>query len=261
MKRIVLIVVVIAFVAAGGAYYFTRSGKEPIAEPNPIVSAAQVPDGWYSHDLISTVVAPELLKYVVLTKRKDLPQRNAGDAPYDTPQITVTETKIDVSPEQEVQQEGLGTSDGIDAGLPAGHWGTYKGHKMFTITLELGGDAVMLFGGDKKYSFTFVGESIDRNDLWKVITYYAEDPAFSMLSREETQTSCKTHNLPPGQEYDIQADPETGYVTLGYWLGTPGGKTQESYLFLNYNDDLSQCSPSIKDLLERTKWHGDAMTQ
>lgn len=226
-----------------------------------IVSAAQVPDGWYSHDLTSTIAAPELLKYIVLTKHKDLPQRNPSDAPYDTPQITVSEWKISISPEQKVQQEGLGTSDSIDAGMDAGRWSTYKGHKMFTIMLQEGGDAVLLFGGNTMYEFTFVGESIDRIDLWKIINYYAEDSAFPMISREETQANCKTHNLPPGQEYDIQGDPETGYVTLGYTLTTPKGNAQETYLFLNYNDDLSQCSSDVAKILTNAKQSANKLTQ
>lgn len=205
--------------------------------------------------------SPDLSKHVVLTKHEDLPQRNPSDAPYDTPQITVSEWNISVSPEQKVQQEGLGTSDGIDAGMDAGRWSTYEGHKMFAITLQEGGDAVLLFGSDTMYEFTFVGESTDRTDLWKVITYYADDPAFPTISREETRTSCKTHNLPPGQEYDIQVDPETGYVTLGYWLGTPGGNTQESYLFLHYDDDLSQCSPDVAKILTSAKQGADKMTR
>lgn len=250
------------FVLAGIAFAFTRSNKEPVAQPQQIVSVAQVPSGWYSHDLMSTVAAPELLKYVVLTKNKDLPQHNPSDAPYDTPQITVTETKIDVTPEQQIKQLGLANENAEAVGLPVGRWTTYKGHKMFTITLELGGDTVMIFGGDKMYTFTFIGESQDRNDLWKVINYYAEDTAFSMLSRDETLAACKTVNLPPGQEYDIGGDTETGYVTIGYWPGSgPGMSTQETYAFLNYNDDLSQCTPSVKDLLERTKINGDKMTQ
>jgi hypothetical protein len=238
------------------------SGKEPVAQSQSIVSAAAVPEGWYSHDLIPNNADPALLKYVVLTKHKDLPQRNAGDAPYDTPQITVSEWKISVSPEQKIQQEGLGTSDSIDAGLPAGRWTTYTGHKMFAITLEEGGDATILFGGDIMYEFTFVGDSTDRNDLWKVITYYAEDPSLPVISRAETVQACKTVTLPPGQEYDIMGDPETGYVTIGYWPGSePGMGTQEAYAFLNYNDDLSQCSSDVAKILTSAKQSAEKMTQ
>ncbi len=253
--------VVIALVMAGGAYYFMHSGKEPVAQSQPIVSAAAVPDGWYSHNLIPKDAAPELLKYAVLTKHKDLPQRNPSDAPYDTPQITVSKWNISVSPEQKVQQEGLGTSDSIDAGMDAGRWSTYKGHKLFTILLQEGGDAVLLFGGNTMYEFTFVGESVDRVDLWKVITYYADDAAFPMISREETRASCKTHNLPSGQEYDIQIDPETGYLALGYFLTTSKGNPLETYLFLNYNDDLSQCSSDVAGILTSAKEGANKMTQ
>ena len=254
----VLFCVVVVGAVDFGLYY--RKSISIELQPAP-VSAAQVPEGWYSHALMLQGADPSLLSYVVLTKHETLPQRSPSDAPYDTPQITVSKWKVTVSPEQKVQQEGLGTSDSIDAGMDAGRWSTYDGHKLFTITLQEGGDAVLLFGGDTMYEFRFVGESMDRNDLWKVITYYAEDSVFPSISRDETRASCKTHNLPPGQEYDIQVDPETGSVVLGYWLGTPGGKTQESYLFLNYDDDLSQCSPDVAKILTTAKEGANKMTQ
>ena len=255
-------VVVIGIALVAGIIYMAYVKFAPQAvTTQPIVSAAEVPVGWYSHDLTPKDADPALLSYVVLTKHKDLPQRNPSDAPYDTPQITVFKWEISVSPEQKVQQEGLGTSDSIDAGIDAGRWNTYKGHKTFTTTLQEGGDAVLLFGGNTMFELTFVGDSIDRIDLWKVITYYADDAAFPTISREETQISCKTHNLPPGQEYDIQVDPGTGYVTLGYMLRTPKGNPLETYLFLNFNDDLSQCSSDVAKILTTAKTGADRMTQ
>lgn len=244
--------VVACTVAASWSHFHSTSVST--STPFIPVSAAQVPDGWYSHDLIPKDTALELLKYIALTKHKDLPQRNAGAAPYDTPQITVSESKIDVTPEQQIKQLGLANENAEAVGLPVGRWTTYKGHKMFTITLELGGDAVMIFGGDKMYTFTFIGESQDRNDFWRVINYYAEDSSLLVIPRAETLATCKTVNLPPGQEYDIVGDTETGYVTIGYWPNSsPGMGKQETYAFLNYNDDLSHCTPSVHKLLSDMK--------
>lgn len=241
------------------SHYFINLFDKTNRVPN---SSSQVPKGWYEHVLVLPANAPEVLKYIVLTKHKDLPQRNVGEAPYDTPQIIIAETKINVSPEQTIKQLGLANENAEAVGLPMGRWTIYSGHKMFTITLEIGGDAIMIFGDDKMYTFTFIGNSQDRNDLWRVINYYADNSSLPVISRDETLATCKTVNLPPGQEYDIMGDTETGYVTIGYWPNSsPGMGTPETYAFLNYNDDLSQCTPSIKQELERTKINGDKMSK
>lgn len=260
-SKTLYVIALIVFVIIAIVCFFTFTYFKYTHTSTPILSSAEIPNGWYSHNLLPKDRDPGLLRYVVLTKHEDLPLRNPSDAPYDTPQITVSKWKLAVSPEKKVQDEGLDTSDSIDAGIDAGHWGTFKGHKIFTFKLQEGGDAVLLFGSNTMYEFTFVGESIDRIDLWKVITYYADDATFPMISREETLASCKTHNVPPGQEYDISVDSETGYVTLGYMLTTPKGNAHETYLFLNYNDDLSQCSSDVATILKTAKAGAIKMTQ
>jgi hypothetical protein len=147
-------------------------------------------------------------------------------------------------------------------------WGTLYGRKMLSIGFTDPNDGsrqqyIYLFGGGR---FVLINLYPDKQEnraaFQQVVNYYAQDASLPVISRIETLAACKTVNLPPGQEYDIQADTETGYVTIGYWPGSgPSMSTQEIYAFFNYNDDLSQCTPSVKDLLERTKINGDKMSQ
>lgn len=224
--------------------------------PSPIISAAKVPDGWYSHQS-SGYDGEE----TILTKTPGLPKADPSNYAYGE-HIAVVERYTSLTPEEYLKQTVYMNLD--NSSVEFARWGTLYGRKMFSIGFTNPNDgskeqSIYLFGDDQ---FILVNLYPDKQEnraaFQQVVNYYAQ--TLPMISREETQASCKTHDLPPGQEYDIQTDSETGYVTLGYWLGTPGD-TQESYLFLNYNDDLSQCSPDIGKILSSARQGGNKIMQ
>jgi len=249
---------VVLLVAVNGAYYFMRSGKEPIAEPNPIVSAAQVPDGWYAHQ-----VGGYDGMNTILTRTKELPAVDPINYAYGE-HMQISERDIGITPEAYVEQ----TKNVPDSAVQFATWSTLFGRKVFSLGFTSPNDgskqqSIYLFGGNHVVMVNlYPDKQENRAAFQQVINYYAQDASLPVIPRTETLAACKTINLPPGQEYDIGGDTETGYVTVGYWPGSgPGMNTQETYAFLNYNDDLSQCTPSVKDLLERTKINGDKMSQ
>lgn len=245
LVAIVCFAVMACIVVASWSHFYSTSVFT--STPSIPVSSAQVPDGWYSHE-----VGGFDGMNIVLTKTKDLPAADSTNYAHEE-HIEISIRDIIITPEQYVEQQGLMVYN-PDVGGLEGRWSTFRAHKMVSFDRKIG-EIVYLFGGNKVYKFLLApGFPNDRIDFWKVINYYAEDPAFPMLSRDETLVTCKTVNLPPGQEYDTLGDTETGYVTIGYWPGSvPGMGTQETYAFLNYNDDLSQCTPSVHDLLSGMK--------
>lgn len=222
----------------------TTSNTINVQSP-PRIEGVQIPNGWYTHETRGLEGTS-----TVLTRAKNLP-----DGAAEQVGISIMETQL--TPEDFIPRQGVvgGNLDSRDARWS---WGIYQGHKTFSMTLAPGGVQqwfVYIFGGDKIYQFVFSPNdqtnsnlAQDRTDFWKVITYYAQNPSFERLSREETQQNCKMISLPEGQEYNIQAEPETGYVVVSF---TKDNK--KKYAFLNFNDDLSQCTPGIKQLLSSTK--------
>lgn len=212
----------------------------------PKIEGVKVPDGWYSHQ--ASGIDHEM---TVLTRTKELPKT------LDAEQIEISNMTTSLSPEDFIPRQGL-VGGSLDSPNADWSWGIYKGHKTFSMTVSVNGTShwfVYVFGDQKVQGFTLTPNDKtnpnlekDREDFWKVITYYSQDSSFDKLSREETQNNCETISLPSDQEPIIQAEPETGYVVANY---TKDGK--KSYTFFNFNDDLSKCTPSVKTLLTNTK--------
>lgn len=265
MKKPILIFAFIALAVVAIAIFFAVRFFGPktevvgITNPNPSnqqvpphVDGVQVPNGWHSHETrgmegITTV----------LTRSED-----ASISPNDE-QISISSIETSLTPEDFVPRQGvLGGSIGAP-GTQSG-WGIYQGHKTFSITFSSEGVqkwAVYVFGGDKVYSFilspngdTNPNLNKDREDFWKVITYYAQLPSFEKLSRVETQENCKNVILPADQENDVQAEPENGYVVVNFMQ-----ESKNTYAFFNYNDDLSVCTESVRKVLLNTKTHMNGM--
>ncbi len=251
-KTIIWIVIIIVFIAFGFSVWILRvptsipkTSSDISTQPSPI-SAVKVPNGWYSHNTngIDHIIT-------LLNRTTD------AHASTTTEQISISSVDTSLKPEDFISKQGLvgGSLNSPDAQWS---WGIYQGHKTFSMTITANGTAqwfVYVFGGQTVYEFTLSPNNQsnpnlaqDRTDFWKVITYYAQKPSLGKLSRTETQQNCKTTTLPEDHEHNMQANPETGYVVANF---TQDGKTQ--YVFLNYNDDLSQCTPSISKLLENVK--------
>ena len=174
-----------------------------------------------------------------------------------TEQISISSVDTSLTPEDFIPKQGLvgGSLNSPDAQWS---WGIYQGHNTFSMTITANGTSqwfVYVFGGQTVYEFTLSPNdqsnpnlAQDRTDFWKVITYYTQQSSFEKLSRTETQENCKAVTLPDDQAHNVQVDPETGYVVANF---TQDGKIK--YVFLNYNDDLSQCTPSVSKLLEDVK--------
>lgn len=220
-------------------------------QPTPTqIVGVKVPDGWYSNQTYDIDH-----KMTVLSRTKELPMA------LDAEQIGISDMTTSLSPEDFITRQGL-VGGSLDSPNADWDWGIYKGHKTFSMTVSANGTShwfVYIFGGQRVQEFTLTPNDKtnsnfekDRDDFWKVITYYAQESSFEKLSREETQSNCKTISLPSDQEPIIQAEPETGYVGANY---VKDGK--KTYTFFNFNDDFSKCTPSVKTLLTNTKakWH------
>lgn len=220
------------------------------------VSAAKVPEGWYSHQSAGYDGGE-----TILTKTKDLPKADPNNYGYGE-HIAIVERDIGISPEEYVKWPWPTDAPGIHYAA----WGTLFGRKMFSTGFTDANDgskqqSMYLFGdGHVIMVNLYPDKQENRAAFQQVVNYYAQ--TLPMIPRTETFQACKTVNLPPGQEYDIMGDPETGYVTVGYWPNSePGMGTMATYAFLNYNDDLSQCTSSVKKELERAKVSASKMTQ
>lgn len=201
-----------------------------------------VPAGWYAHIRDTSTITN-----VILTKEKELPNVGATELAAYGEQIDISISTTSLSAEAYIEKQGLTAPIATQQ-----RWNTFEGHKMFSVSLPMG-STIILFGGNKVQTF-ISNYPEDSADFWKVIGYYAQDPSFGKISRDETLNNCKNVILPQGQEYDIVSDSETGYVTVGYWLGTvPGMGGKETYAFFNYNDDLTQCTSSVRKLLSTVK--------
>lgn len=223
----------------------------PVENPVLSVSTAEVPEGWYSH-----VVAGLDGFEIILTKTPELPKIDPSNYAYGE-HIAVVERDIGLTPEQYVERNVSVSGPTVQYAT----WSALYGRKMLSIGFTDPNDnskqqSTYLFSGSH---FVLINLYPDKQEnraaFQQVVNYYAQDASVPVIPRTETLTACKTVNLPPGEEYTISADSETAYVAVGYH---ENGSAQ--HVFFNYNDDLSQCTPSVKDLLERTKGHGDAMT-
>lgn len=217
----------------------------PAQQVSQAIEGVKVPDGWYAHQTYG--MENEI---TVLSRTKELPNNPAVE------QISVSNMNTSLSPEDFISRQNMGAGT-PDASNVDWSWGIYKGHKTFSVVSS--GDApqwfVYVFGGHTVYEFTLSPNDQtnpnleqDRADFWKVITYYMQDPSFELLSRDETLNNCKVVTLPNYQEPTIQVEPETGYVVINF---TEDGK--KTYVFFNVNDDLPNCTPSVKTLLSNIK--------
>jgi hypothetical protein len=210
---ITLSVLVFILVVVGGAYYFIRLDKGPIAESNPIVSAAQVPDGWYSHQTGGYDGSQ-----TILTRTQELPKADPNNYAYGE-HIAIVERDIGLTPEQYLKQN-LNVDE---SAMQFAIWNTLFGRKMFSVGFTDPNDGskqqiIYLFGGNHVVMVNlYPDKQENRAAFQQVVNYYAQDASLPVISRIETLAACKTLNLPPGQEYDIHGDTETGYVTIGYW--------------------------------------------
>ena len=237
--------------------------NNPLSTEQPVATtttghaqAAKVPEGWYSHQ-----VGGYDESQAVLTRTKELPKANPNNYAYGE-HIAIVERDLGLTPPDEYVKQNVSVSGPT---VQYATWGTLFGRKMLSVGFTDPNDGskqqnIYLFGGGR---FVLINLYPDKQDnraaFQQVVNYYAQ--TLPVISREETLTACKTVNLPPGQEYDIQADSETGYVTIGYWLGTgPGTGDTEIYAFFNDNDDLSQCTASVKKVLEIAKTSGNKIT-
>lgn len=239
-----LLVAICAVFILGGIYYFTHSGKGPVAQPQQIVSAAQVPEGgWYSHT-VSGIDS----SIIILTKTKDLPAANPNNYVYGE-NIEIAQSTIGIPPEEYVKQ----TLNLPDNEIQSAFWTTLNGRREFSVSYTRDGSGQQrdyLFGGDQVVTLT-LNPTTPQNDgaLQQVENYYSQ--TMPMISRAETQANCALTGIPidsdeysVAQTYDLQIG-GNGYVTLGY----PRGSKDEKYIFLNFNDDLSKCSPDLRNIL------------
>ena len=146
--------------------------------------------------------------YLVLTKHATLPIRNAGDGPYDNPQITITSTIATDTPEEYIAQEGLSGANADAMGLK-GAWGTFMSHTMFTIDLDQVGHTVFLFGNDTVYTFTLSAtDPQDMSDFQEVLAYYAQPEFYAGTNGWKTYTDPSTGftmQYPPQYSIDAHA--------------------------------------------------------
>lgn len=264
MRRQSIALVLLAVLCIGvGIYWYERGDALLVQPPSDITSvstttsAVSVPEGWYAHQA-GGYDGPQ----TILTRTQELPKADSTNYAYGE-HMAIVERDISLTPPDQYVERNVSVSGPT---VQYAIWGTLYGRKKLSIGFTDPNDGskqqyTYLFGGGR---FVLINLYPDKQEnraaFQQVVNYYAQ--TLPMISRDETLAACKTINLPPGQEYDIHADTETGYATIGYWPGSgPSMSTQETYAFFNYNDDLSQCTPSVKDLLERTKGHGDAMSQ
>ena len=242
---IALVAIFVVTISVWKSQESTTSNTINVQQPPPRIEGVQIPDGWHTHETRGLEGTS-----TVLTRTKNLSASTAE-------QIGISILETSIAPEYFIPRQGI-VGGNLDLPDAQWSWGIYQGHKTFSMTLISGGAQrwfVYLFGGNKVYQFnlspndqTNPNLAQDRVDFWKIITYYAEDPSFKLLSHEETQQNCRTIILPEDQAYSIQAEPETGYVVVNF---TEDGKRK--YAFLNYNDDLSRCTPGTAQLLSSTK--------
>lgn len=212
----------------------------------PQIEGDKVPEGWYTHETYGMASG-----ITVLSRTKELPNDPTAE------RINISTVWTSLSPEDFIPRQGL-VGGSLNSSNADWSWGVYKGHETFTMTVNADDAAywfVYVFGGGTVYEFTLSPNNEtnpnlekDREDFWKVITYYVQQPSFEKLLRTETQQNCKTAILSGEQERNIQVEPETGYVVVNYIEGN-----KRKYVFFNYNDDLSQCEQNLKTFLENAK--------
>jgi hypothetical protein len=241
----VLIIFTVRIILTNAPQDITPSDTNTIVndvQQNPLgIEGVKVPEGWYSHQTYGVDHESTLL-----SRTKEFPNNLAVE------QIGISELTTSLSPENYITSQG-GSLDGSNVDWI---WGIYKGHKTLSVVGvgEVAQWFVYVFGDETIYVLSLSPNDNtnpnlekDRDDFWKVITYYAQQPSFEKLSRAETQQNCKTVDLPE-DERDMQVESETGYVVFNLMQDN-----KRKYVFFNYNDDLSQCTSSVKTFLENVK--------
>lgn len=238
LVAIVCFAVMACIVVASWSHFYSTSVFT--STPSIPVSSAQVPDGWYSHE-----VGGFDGMNIVLTKIKDLPAVNPTNYSYEE-NIEVSIRDIGITPESYVAQ----TKNVDESAVQFATWSTSFGRKVFSLGYTLADgkqQRTYLFGGNHVVMITlYPDKQENRAAFQQVVNYYAQ--SLPVISRAETLNNCKTVIFTPGEERDTLGDPETGYVTVGY---TKNGV--QTHAYFNYNDDLSQCTPSVHDLLSGMK--------
>lgn len=205
-----------------------------------VVSDQFPPGGWYAHQ-VSGFDGWDIL----LTRTEELPRSDLDNYRYGD-NISITDRHIAITPEEYVER----TKNVDDSKVQYARWSSLYGHKVFYMgfTNENGSQMRQyLFGGNRAYTFAmYPDKQENRQAFQEVINHYAKDSALEKISRDETLRNCKTITFAPREERDIEIDSETKYVTVGYM--NAGVWT---YAFFNYNDDLSQCTPDVRNLLSR----------
>ncbi|MHB8913876.1 MAG: hypothetical protein ACYC4I_02600 [Minisyncoccota bacterium] len=260
-RSIVLVLLAVLFIGVG-IYWYERGDALLVQPPSDITSvstttsAAKVPDGWYSHEIGGFDGSQ-----TILTRTQELPKADPSNYAYGE-HIAIVERDISLTPPDQYVEQNVSISGPT---VQYATWGTLYGRKTLSIGFTDSNDGsrqqyTYIFGGGR---FVLINLYPDKQEnqaaFQQVVNYYAQ--SLPVISRAETLAACKTTNLPPKQEYDIQTDPETGYVTVGYWLGTgPGMGGKETCAFFNYNDDLSQCDATVARLLTTAKAAANKMT-
>jgi hypothetical protein len=236
------------------AWHFQLTPVTPLIPRT--VSAAKVPEGWYSHELDGF----EGLDFV-LAKTPDFSKvRLDGSVEH----IAIVDRDTTVTPEQYLKENPIVDESDVQFAI----WSTLYGRKMFSVGFTNASDgskeqSIYLFGGIPANDSSGNGHVVMVNiypdtqenhpAFEQVVNYYAQ--TLPMISRTETMAACKTINLPPRKEYDMTADPQTGYVTVLYH----DASGTEQHVFFNYRDDASQCTPSVKALLGSITGQGPAL--
>ena len=177
-KRLFFFYLLPAMILAGvvGDFVGLQFHAQP-AQPISSDEASPAPTGWYAHKQNIADSGPTVLDYTILTKEKNLPQRNAGDGSWTDDDIYINIMTTTSTPEKYVAQEGLLGPDAEMVGVE-GTWGTFFSYKTFTVGTMLEGPGVFMFFNDNKVESFSYNNSVDTVDFWKVVTYYAQHPSY-----------------------------------------------------------------------------------
>ncbi len=247
-KSILLVLLAVLFI--GVSIYWYKRGDALLVQPlsdtisvSTITSAVAVPEGWYSHQAGGFDGSQ-----TILTRTKELPKADPNNYAYGE-HIAIVERGIGLTPPEQYVERNVSVSGPT---VQYATWGTLYGRKMLSIGFTDSNDGsrqqyIYLFGGGR---FVLINLYPDKQEnraaFQQVVNYYAQ--SLPVISRAETLNSCKTVIFTPGEEKDIAIDSETGYVTIGYTKnGVP------THTFLNFNDDLSQCTLDVRSLLSDIK--------
>jgi hypothetical protein len=256
-KAFLVVALGVAVILGFVIYFVSQSSSQskqydPASKPSIPGLTAKVPEGWYSHQ-VAGIDAFD----TVLTKTPDLPKADPNNYGYGE-HIAIVERDIGITPEAYVKWPWPSDAPGIQYAL----WGTLFGREMFSVGFTDANDGskqqnIYLFSGSHVVMVNLYPDTQENQPAFEqVVNYYAQnDASLPMISRAETLAACKSVNLPFRKEYDMTADPQTGYVTVIYH----DASGTEQHVFFNYRDDPSQCTPSVKALLESITGKGPAL--